>query len=441
MRTLLALAPRLRHGGLTAVLAVVGFAATTAFTISVLAGLLAFQARAVDPPPDLEQLAGTYVLLAGIATALLLVPLTSLAGAAARLGVARRDARLATLRLLGATPREVVALTAIETAAQALAGALLGALGYAALLPLWTSIPFQGREFSAAELWLGWWPLLGVLAGVPLLAAASAVVSLRRVVITPLGVARRETPPGLRATRLWLAVGVVALTAVIARVGATSLAAAVFVGVMIGAVVAVTSGIQAAGPWVVGRLGRLMARRARTPATLLAGRRLVDDPKAAWRVIGGLGLATFVAAVLSVIPALGDPQDVVAADLRTGGLLTFGIAVVLAAVSAGVAQAAAVLDRRRELTLQRLAGVPERLAHAVRRREVAVPTLVVTVLAAVSGWAVVLPLFGLALVSDPASLATVAATVVLGAGLVLAATETARPLVRATLRDTAVRAD
>src|SRR5690606_4877721 len=118
------------------------------------------------------------------------------------------------------------------------------------------------------------------------------------------------------------------------------------------------------GPWLVGLLGKVMAALARRPATLLAARRLVDDPKASWRVVGGLALASFTAGVVSVVPAMAsgsaggtDPADAQGAmlldDLLTGAMLTLAIAFVVAATSAGITQAAAVLDRRREYALQR----------------------------------------------------------------------------------------
>ncbi|MCF1593642.1 hypothetical protein [Streptomyces muensis] len=40
---------------------------------------------------------------------------------------------------------------------------------------------------------------------------------------------------------------------------------------------------------------------AKRPATLLAGRRLLDYPKAAWRIVSGLTLAGFVAGVFALL--------------------------------------------------------------------------------------------------------------------------------------------
>src|SRR5699024_10928929 len=76
-------------------LPVLAFGVTTTLLLTVLAGALSFLRWEDD-------LAGTYQLLAALAVVLLVVPLASLGGAAARLSARRRDDRLATLRLLGA---------------------------------------------------------------------------------------------------------------------------------------------------------------------------------------------------------------------------------------------------------------------------------------------------------------------------------------------------
>jgi hypothetical protein len=54
------------------------------------------------------------------------------------------------------------------------------------------------------------------------------------------------------------------------------------------------------GPWVVDRLGRTVGRFARRPATLLAARRLSDDPRGTWRTVSGLVLAGFAAGFFAV---------------------------------------------------------------------------------------------------------------------------------------------
>lgn len=458
MRAVLALAPGLRRAGgrdgrLITGLAVAAFAVMTALTLSVVGGLLGFLGRA-DAPVGAYQRenAEFYVILAWIAVVLLVVPLVTLAGSAARLGVARRDARLSTLRLLGVTPREVVALTVVETAWQGLVGALAGMVGYALLLPVWTRVPFQGSTFSVAELWVGWPVLLAACVVVPLLAVVSGVVSLRRVVVSPLGVARRHTPPAMRAVRAVLAVAAMGTFMVVtAALGAFGAAAAAF---GVGSLALGFGALNLIGPWVLGLLGRWRARLARTPAQLLAARRLVDDPRAIWRVVGGLGLAGFVAGALAVIPTITSatmPQDATAAeraaaqtlsgDLMRGALLTLTITFLVAAASAGITQAASVLDRRREYALQVLAGTPAELLDSVRRREVLVPMLTVGVGSAVAAVVMMSPVLGFAGVTDPSGLLLLVGCLAGGCLLVLGATESSRPLLRSVLAQTQVRPD
>lgn len=458
MNAVLALAPRLRRasgrdGTMTTALAVAAFGVTTALTLSVIGGLFGFMGRS-DHPADLyqRQIGGMYVGFAWTAVVLLVVPLITLGGSAARLGVARRDARLSTLRLLGVTPREVVVLTVVETAWQGAIGALAGIAGYAALLPVWTRIPFQGSPFSAGELWVGWPVLVGALVAVPLLAMVSGMVSLRRVVVSPLGVARRQTPPAMRGVRAVIAAAGMGLFMVVtASLGAFG---AVAIVVAVGTLGLGFAALNLIGPWALGHLGRFQARRARTPAQLLAARRLLDDPRATWRVVGGLGLAGFVAGALAVVPMLvsavgerpivpGDPtsSETFAGDLMRGSLLTLAITFLVAAASAGITQAASVLDRRREYALQVLAGTPVDLLDSVRRREVLVPMLTVGGGSAAVALLMMSPIFGVGGLTNPGGLLLLVGCLAGGCLLVLGATETSRPLLRSVLAETQVRPD
>ena len=69
-----------------------------------------------------------------------------------------------------------------------------------------------------------------------------------------------------------------------------------------------------AGPWLTRMGSQLMAARANRPATLIAGRRLLDNPRAAFRSISGLVLALFVTS--AAIGALG---SIVASTSQVGG--------------------------------------------------------------------------------------------------------------------------
>ncbi|MGW4421063.1 FtsX-like permease family protein [Streptosporangium sp. NPDC004631] len=257
------------------------------------------------PTADAE----AYKVLALIGSMLMIVPLLVFGGAAARLTVARRDQRLAALRLVGATPGQVVGMTAVEAVITSFGGAVIGALLYTLAIPPLTRIEIAGSAWFLSDLWPGVLAVLAVLVGVPLLVGLSAIVGLRRVVVSPLGVARRETPPALRFVRV---VALLAILAVVPTLGVGS--AAGVIAVVLGLAFLA---INLAGPWVVGMLGRIVARTARRPAGLLAGRRLVDDPKAAWRTVSGVAMTGFVAGFIGLLsPAaeLSAPAD--AAALR-----------------------------------------------------------------------------------------------------------------------------
>ncbi|GAA4905712.1 FtsX-like permease family protein [Stackebrandtia albiflava] len=271
-----------------------------------------------------------YQSFMAVATVLMVVPLLVFGGAAARLTVARRDQRLASLRLVGATPGQVVRVTVAEAILTALVGAVAGAILYTAVMPLLARIPIDGGPWFVADLWPPLWATGAVIVAVPLLVGLSAVVGLRRVVISPLGVARRQTPPGIRAARLLV---------LVAFVGAFLFMSSRFLGMgalgsllMLVLLAGVFGAINLVGPWVVSLLGRVTALAARRPAPLLAGRRLVDDPRSAWRTVAGIALTGFVAGFTVLL----SPQLTGYAEDRT--LLTVSVPTTqVEAVTASVA--------------------------------------------------------------------------------------------------------
>ena len=453
MNTVLALAPRFQRAGgrdarVTTALAITAFAVSTGLTLSVVGGLLGFAARADLPlAPGEQDVRGLYEILAWVAVILLVVPLVTLGGAAARLGVARRDARLATLRLLGATPREVVGLTVAETAWQGLVGAVLGILLYVAAAAAVRAAAVPGHHVQRRR-------AVGRVAGARDRARGGAAPG--RAVRCVLAAARRRVSAGGRPAGDAEEDDVAARRGRRRRASARSCSSAPSPArsvpppsaALLGAMAVGFATLNAVGPWVLGLVGKVQLRRATTPARLLAARRLLDDPKAAWRVVGGLGLAGFVAGALAVLPSMTaidtsqDPQGAILMDdLVTGAMVTLVVAFLLAAVSAGIAQAASVLDRRREIALQNLAGTPVELHDSVRRRTVLVPLLFVAVGSAVTALVMFFPLLGLAAVIVPAGSAH--ARRVPGGRLRAGVRrdETSRPLLRSVLADTVVRAD
>jgi hypothetical protein len=226
---------------------------------------------------------------------LLAMPVVVLSAAAGRLGAARREQRLAALRLAGATPRQILAMTAVEAAAVGAAGALTGALAYVALLPALAEVPYGVGTWYTGQLWVGPAWLAAVVLAVTALITVSAVSMLRQVATSPLGVAQQANP---RRTRLIRLVVFVAALGYIWQ--STSSGGQLKSRQLLVLLLMFYGAFWLFGPWVVDRLGRIAGRFARRPATLLAARRLSDDPRGAWRTVSGLVLAGFATGFFSV---------------------------------------------------------------------------------------------------------------------------------------------
>jgi hypothetical protein len=418
------------------VLAVVSFAVATAALLVCVAGLSAFEARNTVPPGrsaglsiDEALIGDLYVTLAWIATTCMVIPILTLGGVAARLAIARRDQRLAALRLAGATSGQVTVMTLAEAAAQALVGALTGVVLYLAMLPLVARLTFQGRPFDLSELVLPLGQTAAVVGAVVVVAIVSGASSLARVAISPLGVAARTSPKRLSILRVLVAAaaGAAWVLVITPMKEPERLTIVLVLGAMILAV-------NAVGPWVVMVAGRVAARIAPTAATLLAARRIADDPKSTWRAVGALGLAVVVVGFTSLaqVDEPGTPLETyLAADLGTGALVTLVIITIVGATSTGVVQAARVLDQREQYRALALAGTGERSLHRARALEVALPLAMTIALSA--GFVLVLMLpFQSKL--DSALVVRFVVTSAIAGAVVLASVLASRSLVRTASR-------
>jgi hypothetical protein len=249
--------------------------------------------------PDLVMI---YRQLTYVAAALLVFPVASLLGASARLTAARRAERLATLRLLGASTGQVTVVAVAEVTLVAVVAAVAGVALQWVAAPALAAIELGGIAWFAADLRPGPATSAGIVGGVAVLALLSALGGMREVVVGPLGVVRRQRAGSARLLRLLgLAGGVVVFAAAngARQVGPAQIAGLVFgVGIL-----ALFGAVSLVGPLVVRLLGSRMARSARTPAALLAGRRLLDDPRGAFRPIAGVTMAVFVAGFLAPLTA------------------------------------------------------------------------------------------------------------------------------------------
>jgi len=250
-------------------------------------------------PPNAGAPASASDLILSVVALAILAPVLIFIATATRLSAARREARFAAMRLAGATRAQVSLLAATESTVAGVAGVAAGFGIFFLLRTPVAGIPFIGAPFFPSELSLSLLDVLVVAIGVPVAAAVAARLALHRVRISPLGVARRATPKPPRAWR------VVPLLAGLAELGfwavrghPASISGQVQAFVSSFALILV--GLFIAGPWLTMAAARTLARWTSRPSTLIAARRLGDDPRAAFRAVSGLVLALFITTVAVV---------------------------------------------------------------------------------------------------------------------------------------------
>lgn len=245
-----------------------------------------------------------YRDLALVAVVLVAVPALLLIGSAARLTAARREQRLAAIRLTGATPGAVRALAAAETAIGAVIGAVVGVGAAALVTPLLDGMEMAGGRWFPGDLRLTPLVSLALVACAIAICVGAAVLSLRRVSTAPLGVSRSAEPQRARWPRLLgsvaaiLALGVASATA---ADGGSTLS-------MIAALGVVIASLALVGPWITSLVGRLMVLASRRAPMLIAGRRIVDDPRAAYRVVASVVLTGMVTGFLAGVMPSAEAQ-------------------------------------------------------------------------------------------------------------------------------------
>ena len=137
-----------------------------------------------------------------IGMVVVLLPLLVLISTATRLAADRREERFAALRLVGGTPADIRLVAAVEAVLSSFAGTVLGTVIFLLARPLLAGSAFFGTPYFESDVTPTLAGYLAILAIVPAAAAVAALVSLRQVQISPLGVSRRATPKPPTAWRL-----------------------------------------------------------------------------------------------------------------------------------------------------------------------------------------------------------------------------------------------
>ena len=406
------------------VLAVVSFALSTLIALTVAGGIWMFKTLNEERPARIIRAVGkdhadvmlSYYLLSVVAGALLVIPIFALGSSAARLGAQARARRLATLRLIGVTGSQTVRMALIETAAQWLIGAVAGVVLYYATLPAWSNASFFKVSIDTSLMMLPIAAMLGLLAVLLFIAMASTVVGLQKVRISPLGVTRRETPKALKMWRLavFVAAGFAFVYWANSREGSkVETSALVSVGVFVGLFVAAFSLV---GPWLLQIAARPLTKTSSVPR-LLAVRRLLDDPRAVWRTVGGVALLCFVAGFVSAAPdnANNPGLEWALRDIRFGVWITLAFGFAVAAQSSLTNQASLVFERADQTVALSKAGFPFRVFTLSRLHQVLGPLAATSVIGAGLGCFLVISFMN----ETPSNAAFIQLAGVLGVGFAL----------------------
>ena len=443
-----------------ATLPVLAFAASAALFLLIAGGIHAFYlwlggdastATSVEAGSGTKNTAHTmqplYLMLAWISGFLLLTPLFTLGASAARLSARRRDDRLATLRLLGASTRRLTLYTMLDSVIYAAVGFVLGFIVYLVLVLPFGMLRFQNIPLGPENMLLPL-PIVLICGFVSLIiAATSSLFGLSKVTISPLGVRTRSDKPSLgkRALILGCALLVVGFVGAIAshimNLAADSIDSNGFVlvlvtTIMFGLPILLTMlAVDLIGGFVVGLYARIRVRTARTPATLLAYRSILESPRAAWRQVSGVAMTTFMGPILGMINSAsgveeGSAESYLIGDMLQGLVLVLFLSYLLVALSALLNQSAAIYERGSLYSSLRMMGTEAAVLKRSRRIVVFGPLLLVSCMSA----AVALPLFVLMLGSALTgtgllyTAALVFGSIAVGLGLVFAALAATGPV-------------
>lgn len=399
--TTLALAPRISFAGLTSkqnnaslsIFAVAAYALSSLMALTVAGGIRMFyaylyldEAPMLDPKIMNSAIPEIFFNLSCVAGGLLVMPIFSLGASAARLGARDRTRRLASLRLIGMTSGQTTALALIESTSQWLFGTAIGIAAYWLTIPAWASVSFMREPIHTDLMRLPLWEVAIVIAGLFSIMIVSTIAGLSRVRISPLGVSRREPIPGVR---MWRPILFVCTFIAFVRWTSTQASYTTSYAIVVLSILTITVvlGVLVVGSWVLQVLV-LPWTRSSMPAVMLAARRILDDPRAAWRPIATLAIMSLIGGFVAIAPATSDEMtNWVFRDILTGVTITLCFAFAVSALSTLMNQASAVFDRADQSVALASMGMPRSLFTHTRIIQIIGPLVVTSLASAAVGCA------------------------------------------------------
>jgi hypothetical protein len=234
---------------------------------------------------------GAIVLIVVAASAILL-PIWLFVGTVTRLSASTREARLAAVRLAGATQRQVRFFAATEAGVAAVLGTWLGIPLFLAFRPALSSGMIGGLHMYPSDLVPPLPVAMVFLVGLPALAVGMALASLRRVVVSPLGVSRgaRRSHAGWRWIPVLCAGFAVLIWAASKHRDLQAYGEVSTFVIVGGSLAAICFGLIGTATWSAWAIARRMVTSVRSVPAMLGFRRLEADPGSVSRVVGGVAL-------------------------------------------------------------------------------------------------------------------------------------------------------
>ncbi|MBB1244748.1 ABC transporter permease [Streptomyces durbertensis] len=255
---------------------------------------------------DNDPLPPSMLVLVVVMVVVLLLPIAVFIATAVRFGSEGRDRRLAALRLVGADSAMTHRMAAGEAVTGATLGLLLGGLFFAVGRVLVEKFEVFGYSVYSVDVVPAGWLAALVLLLVPASAVMVTLLAMRKVAISPLGVAREGTD---RGRRLWWRLVVLLLGALSLGFFGPSMRGDSTVNEwgIAGGVLLTLVGVTLLLPWAVERVvGRM---RGGPLSWQLATRRLQLNSGLAARAVSGVTVAVAGAVALQMLYSSVELRD------------------------------------------------------------------------------------------------------------------------------------
>jgi len=227
-----------------------------------------------------------------VAASAIMVPIWLFVATVTRLSAATRDARLAAVRLAGGTERQVRLIAGVETGVAAAIGSMLGIPLFLAARPILAAGALGGIRLFPSDLTPPLALAIGLLIALPTLATIMSLGTMRRLVVSPLGVTRRvrRSHAGWRWVMV-LAVGLGVLGwSATKHTALTRLGSVDVVLLICGSIACLGFGLVGTATWSAWAVARRLAGRVRSVSGMLGLRHLEAEPTSVSRVVGGVAL-------------------------------------------------------------------------------------------------------------------------------------------------------